>query len=302
MNKINKQWHDEENEWWDRYSAIMAYQWKLNTKINNVIRKKMESTYQAYLYKDNGALLDIGCGTGWLSLSFAKKGMNTVGVDFSYEQIKEANSIKANMKASNSEFICTDFLDFDVEQHKNKYDSIFVNAFLHHLPLEELKQVFDIISTVSKKGAKIYLYEPIMFCSEKNTIIGSLALKIYNRAISFFTNKIPNIFCFWNDKYKKAIDLGYDGMSPNEGSIDFQKLNSILEENCIEVTSIRPEHYLSISYSILAHSMRKPYRQIYEVFVPLIYLTDKAIFKFMNWKAIARKRNFLLCSLELKQK
>ena len=31
-----KKWHEEENIWWNKYSEIMAYQWKLNPKINNI--------------------------------------------------------------------------------------------------------------------------------------------------------------------------------------------------------------------------------------------------------------------------
>jgi SAM-dependent methyltransferase len=301
MNEINKKWHEEENAWWDKYSSIMAYQWKLNSRINKVIRKDMENKYHDFLFKEGGTLLDVGCGTGWLAISFAKKGMKAVGVDFSSEQIKEANSNKIELNLENSEFFCADFLNFDIENSKRKYDSIFINAFLHHLPIEELEQVFKIISSVSKKGAKIYLYEPIMFGDEKNGILGSLFIKFYNKFFSLLMNKIPNLFGFWDDKFLKAAELGYNGMSPNEGSIDYEELKHILNNNGLEISSLTPEHYQSISYSILTHSMKKPYRSMYEFFVPLVYQIDKFIFGHLNWKAIPKRRNFILCSLQLKQ-
>lgn len=294
-----KKWHDEENEWWNKYSDIMAYQWKLNDRINTIIRSEMQKNYKSYLYKKGGCIIDIGCGTGWLALYFSQKGMSSVGIDFSEEQIKIANQLKKEKDLDNVEFICADFIKFDYTEHIAKYDSIFINAFLHHLPPKQLEEVFEIIGKISKDTASIYLYEPIMFNGERNNPIGKSLLTAYNKFLNVLIQRIPSKFKFWNNNFQTAMQSGYNGMSPNEMSIEYEILYKILEKNSLKIISLKPEHYLSISFSILAHSMRRPYRMIYEAFIPAVYLVDKIIFRIFNWKAIPTKKAFLLCSIKI---
>lgn len=296
-----KRWHDEENKWWDKYADIMSEQWRLNTSINDIIRKNMEESYSSFLYKKDGLILDVGCGSGWLSLKFARQGMNAVGIDFSQEQIAQANAYKNEFDLKNVHFICTDFVSFDSNEYIEKFDAVFVNAFLHHLPAVELEKIFQKISQLSKKHAKIYLYEPLMFNEKANNKLTKVMTSLYTKVLSIMMWRLPSLFKMWNVKFSSALESGYNGMSPNERSIDFEKLKAILEKENISVIATKPEHYQSLPYAILSFSMRKPYSAIYTLFLPFIYMIDKLIFKFLNWKTLGTERNFLLCSVQLEK-
>lgn len=295
-------WHQEENEWWDEFSELMSEQWRLTPKINQVIRDDMETRYNSFLFQENGSILDVGCGSGWLALKFAKQGMDALGIDFSQEQIAQANKYKEKQQVDNVDFICTDFVEFEYEKYVGKFDSIFLNAFLHHLPFEELEKIFKIISKVSKKEAKIYLYEPIMFTQNRSKkYITKIIISIYSKIFSALLWRAPSLLNWWNRVFKDAMEKGYNGMSPNEASIDIDRLAEVLKKENIEIINIKPEHYQSLPFAILSYSMNKPYSNIYNAFLPLIYAIDKMIFKFLDWKSLGKKRSFLLCSVQLKK-
>lgn len=295
-----KKWHDEENKWWDKYADIMSEQWQLNTNINSIIRKDMEESYSSFLYKKEGLILDVGCGSGWLALNFARQGMYAVGIDFSQEQIAQANTYKNNLNLNSVHFICSDFVLFESSEYIEKFDAVFVNAFLHHLPAVELEKIFQKISQVSKKHAKIYLYEPLMFNHTSNRLT-KFMVSLYTKILSMIMWRLPSFFNIWNTKFSDALNTGYNGMSPNERSISFEKLKTILEKENISVITIKPEHYQSLPYAILAFSMRKPYSVIYTFFLSFVYRIDKLIFKIFNWKTLGTERNFLLCSVQLEK-
>ena len=65
-------WHKDEKEWWDKYGNYMTYQWKLTQSLNKILRTELEEDYRNFLFNSDEILLDIGCGSGWLALSFAE--------------------------------------------------------------------------------------------------------------------------------------------------------------------------------------------------------------------------------------
>jgi ubiquinone biosynthesis O-methyltransferase len=78
-------------------------------------------------------ILDVGCGTGLFSYKVAKKGANTLGIDFSKDAIEIA---KSKFKHSNLEY-----QQMDVKKIKDKYDVIVSIGTLEHMdnPLQILK-------------------------------------------------------------------------------------------------------------------------------------------------------------------
>ncbi len=73
----------------------------------------------------NGPILDLGCGTGRLTIPFAKKGLSIVGFDNSPIMLKRAKEKSPDV---NVEWIQGDFLSFRIA---NKFNFIFIagNAF-----------------------------------------------------------------------------------------------------------------------------------------------------------------------------
>lgn len=62
-------------------------------------------------------LLDLGCGTGWTSIFFARSGYAVVGIDISEDMIFHANINKRCANVDNLRFIVGDYeqMDFDAE-------------------------------------------------------------------------------------------------------------------------------------------------------------------------------------------
>ena len=88
--------------------------------------------------KDPSAL-DIGCGTGNLSLKLLKCGFSVVGVDIS----KEMLDILRNKTKNRSLKLVESDVDSFISKCKEKYDVIAFSSVLHHLPdyLETIENI-----------------------------------------------------------------------------------------------------------------------------------------------------------------
>lgn len=100
-------------------------------------------------------LLDIGCGNGWLSVYFAKNGIEVEGVDSSKEAIKVARMEARKLRLKNVQFKVGDALDFPYK--KNQFDIVFDRGLLHHQPQSEWKRYLKGLQKVLKPNGLFYL-------------------------------------------------------------------------------------------------------------------------------------------------
>jgi SAM-dependent methyltransferase len=102
-------------------------------------------------------ILDLGCGTGWLSVILAKRGFSVKGVDISPVAIEIANQrARANNVEDKVDFEVMSF--YDLKFSDNEFDKIIsLNAF-HHA--EDRKLFAHNIFKVLKKGGLAILCEP----------------------------------------------------------------------------------------------------------------------------------------------
>jgi SAM-dependent methyltransferase len=82
-------------------------------------------------------ILDIGCGTGWTSVFFAKARYEVVGLDIAPDMIRLANENKAAEGLENLSFICADYEESRFDQ---EFDVAVFCDSLHHA-IDELKAV-----------------------------------------------------------------------------------------------------------------------------------------------------------------
>ena len=80
----------------------------------------------------SSSVLDVGCGTGFISNFFATKYPQTrvVGIDFS-DSINHAIAYAQTNELYNVDFVKTDFLDYRFDQ---KFDLVICQGVLHHIP------------------------------------------------------------------------------------------------------------------------------------------------------------------------
>ena len=84
----------------------------------------------------HASILDIGCGPGVKSEYISSKGFRVTGMDFSEKMIEIA---KREVKGV--DFFTGDIYDLDLYQ--NKFDGIFAQAVLLHIPKEKVTEVLE---------------------------------------------------------------------------------------------------------------------------------------------------------------
>jgi ubiquinone/menaquinone biosynthesis C-methylase UbiE len=80
-------------------------------------------------------LLDVGCGTGWTTLFYAKSGHDAVGVDIAPDMIEQAQRLKEQEEVDNVRFVVFDYEEMPFDGHFDV--AVFYDA-LHHAVDENL--------------------------------------------------------------------------------------------------------------------------------------------------------------------
>lgn len=79
-------------------------------------------------------LLDVGCGTGWTSIFFARRGYDVLGIDIAADMIRLANQNKLRSGLGNVHFVVSDYEDF---KPAGDFDCAVFYDSLHHAIDEE---------------------------------------------------------------------------------------------------------------------------------------------------------------------
>lgn len=102
------------------------------------------------LIPKNGLILDIGCGTGVKSKYLSDEGFKVVGMDFSENMIGIAKK-----EVPEVDFIVGDIYDLDLYQ--NKFDAVFAQAVLLHIPKEKVIRVLEKFKNKLNPNGVLYL-------------------------------------------------------------------------------------------------------------------------------------------------
>ena len=293
-------WHQDEKEWWDSYGEYMTYQWRLTPSLHKVVRSPLEKEYINYLLKPGGRLLDLGCGSGWLSLYFAEQGMSVLGIDVSREQISSANELKEKNHISSVDFECVDFIEWDVSGLDNSFDSVFVSAFIHHLPMIELEIVFQKIELIVKSGGRVFMYEPLTALRSRNLMVKVID-KICTAGLAILLDRLPNLLGLVSQRHKEELDRGYTMVSPHERPVDIDILKTFCK-NSFEIDEVKGWHLHSLGFAMQVTSLKENVRKYYEPIGKFWYRIDKALFKTFGWDAFALPGRFILCGIKLVKK
>jgi 2-polyprenyl-3-methyl-5-hydroxy-6-metoxy-1,4-benzoquinol methylase len=111
--------------------------------------------------KAGGAVLELGCGMGYLSLELARNGLHVDAVDISNKSIEVAKKYLAENPYQDGfgslNYEVADIINMDMG--KNKYNSVITFGVLHHTP--DLESVIKRISKALKSNGNLILCEPI---------------------------------------------------------------------------------------------------------------------------------------------
>jgi len=109
--------------------------WKMLSQISIVL---------SLLPKPPAKLLDLGCGMGWTSIFFAKRGYDVTGVDISEDMIYYATLNKKKEKIKNLNFLVRDFENMEFN---TKFNIVIFFDSLHHSlnEKEALKNAYNLL-------------------------------------------------------------------------------------------------------------------------------------------------------------
>ena len=106
-------------------------------------------------------ILDVGCGSGWLSEYFARLGYDVTGIDISPQLISIAQDRLANLKydADHESPLKCKFLVHDIETDvlQETFDAVVCYDSLHHF--EDEKAVIRNISRMTNYGGTVFILE-----------------------------------------------------------------------------------------------------------------------------------------------
>lgn len=289
-----EQWHRDEHEWWNCFSGIMAYQWELDERLNAVVRRELVDDYTRELFKAGGTLLDLGCGNGWIAFHFASMGMQVVGLDFSSEQIALANATRERKGLTNVRFECRDIVNLGDDEYTAAFDSVMINAFLHHLHPLELVRVLRSVERMLRPGGTLYIYEPLVagepVSSSRDISLVLMALRIL---MAVAVTRPQRVFGMMTEEYTSAVRQGYTGMSPHEAPVSLARLRNSFSAD-MSIGALCPRHFFSLPYALRTTVLTPRMRRLYSCGIELWRRIDHWLFRRYRWEELAR-RSFLWC-------
>ena len=126
-------------------------------------------------------ILDLACGSGWLSFMLAEAGFKVRGVDTSEAAIKLARNARIRFREQSPdgtvpelqvreqcldvEFYCADILDMQLTE--NDFDCVIMNACLEHFDLVSATQLLANLKKHLKPKAYIYGVFDVVAISNK---------------------------------------------------------------------------------------------------------------------------------------
>ena len=152
--------------------------WRNDPRKESIIRgKERELLLKLASGEKRQRVLDIGCGSGWLSLELGRKGMNVIGLDVSRERLAiarkmlQTNPYKKNF--GTVKYLCADINQIDFPQ--GHFDTIVAWDTLHHFP--NLDEVLAKSREWLKPGGKFIVYDHV----------GNRFLKIGRKLVEAFS-------------------------------------------------------------------------------------------------------------------
>lgn len=95
-------------------------------------------------------VLDLGCGSGWLSVFISKYGFDVTGIDIAKPAI-DLGKLWAQEDNVKVDFLVGDLLNLPFKE--NTFDAVVCNSVLEHFRLDQAKTLFEKIQMIlSDKG------------------------------------------------------------------------------------------------------------------------------------------------------
>lgn len=135
--------------------------------------------------RKGGRILDLGCGSGYLSFPLAAQNpySQVVGLDIVNKTLENNRQAAKNSNLSNLDFVSYDGITFPFEN--SSFDTVVSRYALHHFP--DIRKAFAEISRVLRKGGQFFLSDPTPDACDKNRFVDAFMRMKDDGHIKFYT-------------------------------------------------------------------------------------------------------------------
>jgi SAM-dependent methyltransferase len=111
----------------------------------SILSQRYTYTFTRSHLAPTSRVLEVGCGSGWLTLALSREGLNVTAIDVSKEAVREANSMGIPAE------VC-DFLEFPVAE---RFSSVLFTRSIHHI--SPVAHAMDRVLQLLDRGGKVII-------------------------------------------------------------------------------------------------------------------------------------------------
>jgi 2-polyprenyl-3-methyl-5-hydroxy-6-metoxy-1,4-benzoquinol methylase len=228
----------QESQWWQKFADVEEKYCSVQTpEVQRFIRLPyLQDAITAACSHPKNRVLEIGCGTGWLSILMAKNGAtNVLGCDFSLAQIQRARKAAKEEGVSHRVQFQTTSAD---DQRPflgvyDGYDVVIIHGCLHHLSTEEIKATLRHVQKNMTPRGKLFIFEPVLYPPAKSSGKTMRRLKGLKKVQNIFDSIRHMSFkeaCVRTKLGERAVGVPPFGVSPKEIPFQPDELTELLKE------------------------------------------------------------------------
>ena len=165
-----------------------------------------------------GILLDLGCGTGSMSVKMADRGFDVIGVDSSVGML---NAARQKAYESGAEILLLNQNMQEIDLYGTVECAICVLDGINHLDCEaEVKRTFEKVSLFMNKGGA-FAFDVNTIHKHKNVL-----------ADNVFVYEPDDLFCVWQNNYNSednSVDISLDFFEEEDG-VYYRSCESFTEQ------------------------------------------------------------------------
>ena len=173
-----------------------------------------------------GILLDLGCGTGSMSVQMAGRGYDVIGVDSSVGML---NAAQQKMYESGMQMLLLNQNMQEIDLYGTVDCAICVLDGINHLcNSSEVKKTFDKVSLFMNPGG-VFAFDVNTIYKHKNVL-----------ADNVFVYEPENLFCTWQNNYNSAdnsVEITLDFFEEEDGV--YYRSGESFTEQAYELDDIR---------------------------------------------------------------